>query len=118
MRDWLEAQGVRSKAWVTRKGLQVGGAVFSRGALFHLLKSRTYLGEIVHKDRSYPGSHAPIIDTETFDAVHIRLASLLFDLRVIASERGSEADFKRRLRAIRERHARKERFIERLEALE
>ena len=74
LRDWLEAQGIRSKAWVTRKGLQVGGAVFSRGALFHLLKSRTYLGEIVHKDRSYPGSHAPIIDTETFNAVQTRLA--------------------------------------------
>lgn len=46
-----------------------------------------------------------------------RAASLLLDLRAIAEERGMIKDFARRLRAIRERHARKERFIERLAAM-
>jgi hypothetical protein len=41
---------------------------------------------------------------------------LLLDLRVISEERGTTSDFARRLSAIRERHARKERFIERLKA--
>jgi len=46
-----------------------------------------------------------------------KAANLLFDLRAIAEERGATEEFARRLRTIRERHARKERFIERLAAL-
>ncbi len=74
LRDWLDDQGIRSKSWTTRKGRSMGGAVFSRGALFHLLKNRTYLGEIVHRAQTYPGAHAAIIDREVFDAVQARLA--------------------------------------------
>ncbi|MFZ5791923.1 MAG: hypothetical protein ACOY3L_14620 [Pseudomonadota bacterium] len=47
-----------------------------------------------------------------------KAASLLADLRAIAEERGAVEDFARRLRMIRERHAQKGRFIERLAALE
>jgi hypothetical protein len=43
-----------------------------------------------------------------------RAASLLGDLRTLAEERGALPDFTRRLQAIRERHAGKQRFIERL----
>jgi hypothetical protein len=43
-----------------------------------------------------------------------RAASLLLDLRAVADERGTAPDFAGRLRAIRERHARKKQFIERL----
>ena len=43
-----------------------------------------------------------------------RAAALLLDLKAIATEQGTAEDFARRLRIIRERHARKERFIERL----
>lgn len=43
--------------------------------------------------------------------------SLLFDLKTIAEEQGSIEEFQHRLRAIRENHARKGRFIERLAAL-
>ena len=43
-----------------------------------------------------------------------KAAGLLLDLRAIAEEKGATEDFARRLRTIRERHARKERFIERL----
>ncbi len=46
-----------------------------------------------------------------------KAAGLLFDLEAIAEERGAVEDFLRRLRAIRERHARKLRFIERLAGL-
>jgi len=46
-----------------------------------------------------------------------KAASLLLDLRAIAEERGAVEDFASRLRTIRERHARKERFIERLAAI-
>jgi DNA invertase Pin-like site-specific DNA recombinase len=69
----LERQGVRSKAWTTRAGAQAGGYIFNRGGLFHVLNSRLYLGEIPHKELSYPGKHAPIVDHATFDAVQAKL---------------------------------------------
>ena len=47
-------------------------------------------------------------------ASYDRAAGLLVDLRTIAEERGTTPDFTRRLAAIRERHARKDRLIERL----
>lgn len=46
-----------------------------------------------------------------------KAASLLLDLRAIAETRGTLAEFGRRLHEIRERHARKERLIERLTAI-
>ena len=46
-----------------------------------------------------------------------KAASLLTDLKTIAEENGGTANFTRRLHSIIERHARKERFIARLNAL-
>jgi len=46
-----------------------------------------------------------------------KAVGLLLDLRVIATEKGATEDFVRRLGRIRDRHARKERFIERLAKL-
>jgi hypothetical protein len=39
-----------------------------------MLQNRIYRGEIVHKERSYPGEHAPIIDRELWEMVQARLA--------------------------------------------
>ncbi|WP_421936504.1 recombinase family protein [Phenylobacterium sp.] len=75
LKRWLDSQGVRSKAYTTSKGVPRGGALFSRGALFHLLKNRTYLGEVPHRDQSYPGAHPAIVDVEVFEAVQTLLAS-------------------------------------------
>jgi hypothetical protein len=46
-----------------------------------------------------------------------RAAELLRDLQALAAERGTPDEFSRRLRDIRERHARKERFIDRLQGM-
>ncbi len=43
-----------------------------------------------------------------------KAAGLLFDLQALAEDRGAAPEFERRLSAIRERHARKGQFIERL----
>ena len=48
----LDVGGIVSKARVTAKDRAIGGLPFSRGALFHLLRSQTYRGRIVHRDRS------------------------------------------------------------------
>jgi hypothetical protein len=34
-----------------------------------MLRNRMYVGEINHRDKSYPSEHAPIIDPRLFEAV-------------------------------------------------
>lgn len=69
----LEGAGERSKAWISRQGRAMGGQVFSRGALYHLLTNSHYRGLIRHKDKTYPGRHPPIVDKIRFEAVQRRL---------------------------------------------
>ncbi len=73
LRAELAQKGIRAKRWITRKGAKAGGGVLARGALYHLLRNRHYLGEIVHKGQTYPGQHAPIIDAALFDAVQQKI---------------------------------------------
>lgn len=73
LRTDLEHAGIRSKRWTTANGREIGGAVFSRGALFHLLRNRLYVGEIPHRDKAYPGQHPAIVDRAIFDAVQVQL---------------------------------------------
>ena len=69
----LEADGITSKRHVTQKGKVLGGSHFSRGALFHLLRNKTYLGLITHKGETHQGEHAAIIDAGLFDQVQQQL---------------------------------------------
>ncbi|MEL1251187.1 recombinase family protein [Aurantiacibacter gilvus] len=71
----LEQQRICSKRWTTRKGKEVGGAPFSRGALFHLLKNPVYLGKIRHKDEVHEGEHQAIVDADLFARVQRHLAA-------------------------------------------
>jgi site-specific DNA recombinase len=74
LKDELAAQGVKSKCWTSASGRLIGGKPFSRGALYLMLRNRSYLGEVVHKGQSYPGAHPPIIDQPLWDAVQAQLA--------------------------------------------
>lgn len=69
----LDATGVVTAVKTHRSGSQRGGVPYSRGPLYHLLRNRLYLGEIVHRDKSYPGAHPAIIDLELFNAVQASL---------------------------------------------
>lgn len=69
LQAWLDENGIRSRQWTTSNGKVRGGQAFSRGALFHLLRNRTYVGMIVHKGKAHPGNHPPIVDLALFDAV-------------------------------------------------
>ena len=73
LQRWLDARGIRSKRRTTRGGRVMGGLPFSRGALFHLLRNRTYLGLIVHQHQAHPGRHAAIVETALFDTVQAKL---------------------------------------------
>lgn len=69
LKEELEAQGVTRPTRLNRAGKQVGGAPYSRGGLYEVLRNRLYLGEIAHKDQSYPGEHEAIIDSDLWEAV-------------------------------------------------
>jgi hypothetical protein len=71
----LAEEGVRSKVWVSARGSTSGGVVLSRGALFHMLRNRIYLGEIVHGENSVAGCHPPIVEPEVFARVQAQLAA-------------------------------------------
>jgi len=73
LKEELEAQGIKSKSWTSASGRHIGDKPFSRGALYLILRNRTYLGEIVHKGQSHPGEHTPIIDQLLWDAAQAQL---------------------------------------------
>ena len=75
LRDRLAAEGVTSKRRVRRDGRIVGGKPINRGALYHLLHNRLYRGEMVHKDKAYPGQHEAIVDEALWDEVQATLAA-------------------------------------------
>jgi DNA invertase Pin-like site-specific DNA recombinase len=57
----LDREKIRTKVWITQTGARLGGVAFARGALYHLLRNRLYLGEIRHRDQWYPGEHDGIV---------------------------------------------------------
>jgi len=65
----LNEQGYRTKAWTTKKGKVREGSEWNTAHIYRLLNNRIYVGEIAHKDRSYPGEHEGIIDRATWDKV-------------------------------------------------
>lgn len=71
----LDAGSVYSKLHLARNENRRGGTPFSNGALFHLLRNRIYLGEIVHKKQVYPGLHDEIVDPRLFERVQQQLAT-------------------------------------------
>jgi len=75
LKDELDADAVVSKARFYRSGRCVGGVPLARGALYHMLQNRIYLGEIVHKDKSYPGEHDAVIDRALWDKVQAKLSA-------------------------------------------
>jgi DNA invertase Pin-like site-specific DNA recombinase len=74
LKEELDAEGRKSKSWTSAAGRVTSGKPFSRGALYLMLRNRTYRGEIVHKGQSHPGEHPPIIDQPPWDAVQMRIA--------------------------------------------
>jgi len=73
LKNHLERKQIRSKTRTSSAGRTSGGKTFSRGALYHLLNNRVYIGEIVHQKRSYPGQHEAIVPQKLWDQVAARL---------------------------------------------
>jgi DNA invertase Pin-like site-specific DNA recombinase len=69
----LRERGIVTRQRKLSSGRTVGGRFLTNGPLNYLLRNRVYLGEINHRDHSYPGEHAAILDPKLFDAVQARL---------------------------------------------
>lgn len=65
----LALDNITTKKWVTSARTIRGGTRFTRGALYHLLRNRVYIGEVTHKDQSYPGEHQAVLDRELWQQV-------------------------------------------------
>ncbi len=75
LKDELGRDGIVSKKRVDRYGCCTGGKPLARGALYLMLQNRIYRGEIVHKDKSYPGEHDAIINQALWDQAQQQLAA-------------------------------------------
>ncbi len=73
LKIYLDQKQIRSKVRVSAAGRTYGGATYSRGALYHLLNNRIYIGEIVHRDKVHPGLHEAIVPRELWNKVAARL---------------------------------------------
>ncbi|MCW5760309.1 MAG: recombinase family protein, partial [Phenylobacterium sp.] len=69
----LERDGVRSKRWTNKAGVEVGGGLMTRGPLQYLLRNVAYRGVTRHKDRQYPDTHPAIVEEELWVAVQAKL---------------------------------------------
>jgi site-specific DNA recombinase len=73
VKQFLERKQIRSKIRTSNAGRTNGGATYSRGALYHLLNNRIYIGETIHRKESYIGQHQPIVPRELWNKAAARL---------------------------------------------
>lgn len=71
---WSHGQGLTTKNR-QRSGRQIGGTPFHYGALRCVLSNHTYVGEVEHKRKTYPGQHAAIVERELFDRAQATLTT-------------------------------------------
>ncbi|MDD3181317.1 MAG: recombinase zinc beta ribbon domain-containing protein [Alphaproteobacteria bacterium] len=70
----LGTAGRTTKAWTTQDGRQHEGKPIDKQYIYRILHNRVYLGEAVHKGKSFPGEHKAIIDPPLWDETHRILA--------------------------------------------
>ena len=71
----LQRRGILSKRWTSSTGRTWGGAKFSRGALYWLLRNPVYVGRVAHKGHIYEGRQAAIVKRDQWEQAQ----ALLFE---------------------------------------
>jgi hypothetical protein len=80
--------GIVSKVWTSISGKSRGGAAYSRGALYYLLRNPIYLGRIAHRGATYDGQHQAIVPQDLWD----RVQSMLTENRTGSSRAKSSSE--------------------------
>ena len=65
----LVRDGHRTRVYASETSRGFGGKNFSGGHLQRILRSRMYIGEVVHQGIAYPGEHDAIIDADLWSSV-------------------------------------------------
>ena len=65
----LRTRKIVSRVRTLATGKVMGGIPFTNGPLAAILRNRIYLGEINHRQNSYPGEHRSIVDVILFNEV-------------------------------------------------
>ncbi|WP_207761179.1 recombinase family protein [Minwuia thermotolerans] len=68
-----DGQGIVTSIRTSRSGRMTGGASFSRGHLYWLLRNPIYIGRVKHRGQTYEGEHEPIIEMAMWAAVQQKL---------------------------------------------
>lgn len=71
----LDRDDIKTKARISKTGREMGGTPYTRGMLYYILKNRAYIGEAVHKGKSYPGEHTAIVGQDVFDKVQALISA-------------------------------------------
>jgi DNA invertase Pin-like site-specific DNA recombinase len=61
--------GIRTKVRSFGNGRSVGGVVFTRGPLAHLLQNPVFAGKVSHRGELFDGEHEAIVDQDTWHKV-------------------------------------------------
>ena len=69
----LDREDIKSPKRKSLTGKSYGGAYFSRGALYWILKNPAYIGQISHKGKIHKGLHEGIIPFDTWERVQLKL---------------------------------------------
>jgi site-specific DNA recombinase len=75
LKTHLDQQKLKSKKRVSAAGNHSGGTSFFPGALYLILQNPIYVGEVRHRNDSYPGEHEGIIPRDLWERVQAKLKS-------------------------------------------
>jgi DNA invertase Pin-like site-specific DNA recombinase len=81
LKQELQAQGMRTKVWVNRKGVRTGGGIVSSGMVYGMLASRWYVGDVPHYHEVFAGEHEAIVDRDVWErAQELRARRAMYKL--------------------------------------
>ncbi|WP_169833211.1 recombinase family protein [Sphingomonas panacis] len=63
----LQAEGVCTKAFISKRGRRIGGTPMHAGSIYGLLRNPLYIGFIKDGEEWHEGQHEPIVDRELWD---------------------------------------------------
>lgn len=66
----LNKKGITTKAWMTKNNVFREGKPWHKMHIYRVLYNHTYLGEVIHKDMTYPGEHDAIVSKDLWERAH------------------------------------------------